>query len=201
MEKRRMSGHVQVSKTLSYWLRHNPAAGGLTLDAHGWAAVDDVLAALRRALRRPVDRAELEAVVATSDKRRFTIEEGRIRASQGHSLDLQLDFRPVEPPPVLYHGTTREQWGRIQASGGLSRMRRHHVHLSADAGTARRVVGRRRAETPLVLRVDAVAARAAGHVFFLSENGVYLTDRVPLEFRSEADAEGWSHEASRAHGG
>jgi putative RNA 2'-phosphotransferase len=181
-----MDRAVKISKTLSYWLRHDPAAGGLRLDDAGWADLDDVLAAFGRALRPAVTLPELERVVATSDKQRFTILDGRVRANQGHSVEVDMRFERVEPPPALYHGTTRERWARIQQSGGLSRMRRHHVHLSGDVETALRVAGRHRGEEPLVLRVGAAAARARGHEFFLSENGVYLTDAVPLEFLSAA---------------
>lgn len=171
---------LQISRTLSFWLRHGPGAGGLTLDAQGWAPTRDVLAALNRGSLAPVSAAELDHVVTTNDKQRFMVRDGRIRASQGHSLDIELDPRPVEPPPVLYHGTTEERWQRIQESGGLAKMQRHHVHLSADLASARRVAGRHRKETPIVLRIDAAAARAAGHLFFISDNGVYLTDAVPV---------------------
>lgn len=172
----------KISKTLSYWLRHKPEAGGLTLDAQGWADVERVLAALSTAIPGGVSAEQLAAVVAGSEKQRFTLADGRIRANQGHSIEVELDFRPVEPPAVLYHGTTRERWQRIQASGGLSRMNRHHVHLSPDTETARRVAERHCKETPLVLRVDAAAMRAGGHSFFIAANGVYLTDAVPLAF-------------------
>lgn len=179
--------HTRISKTLSYWLRHNPKAGGLTLDRQGWAGVAEVLAALSRDLHRPVGLEELREVVATSEKQRFALGSGRIRANQGHSVAVELGLRPVEPPAALYHGTTHERWQPIRQSGGLSKMRRHHVHLSGDVETARRVAARHRGEAPVVLQVDTVAMRTAGHDFFISENGVYLTDSVPLAFISEAD--------------
>jgi putative RNA 2'-phosphotransferase len=141
-----------------------------------------VLAALSTAIPGGVSAEQLAAVVAGSDKQRFTLVGGRIRANQGHSIDVELDFRPVDPPAVLYHGTTRERWTKIQASGGLSRMNRHHVHLSPDTKTARRVAERHHKGSPLVLRVDAAAMRAERHIFFISANGVYLTDAVPLIF-------------------
>jgi putative RNA 2'-phosphotransferase len=178
---------LQISRTLSFWLRHDPGAGGLTLDAQGWTAVDEVLAALNRGPLAPVGAAELDHVVTTNDKQRFMLRDGRIRASQGHSLDVELDLRSVEPPPVLYHGTTVERWQRIQESGGLAKMQRHHVHLSADIASARRVAGRHRGETPIVLSIDAAAARAAGHPFFISDNGVSLTDAVAVALLRVAD--------------
>jgi len=173
---------VRISKTLSFWLRHDPAAGGLKLDAQGWADVPAVLASLERELRVPVTIEVLESVVRESDKQRFALEDGRIRANQGHSFAVELDAPLVDPPAVLHHGTTVERWERIRASGGLARMSRQHVHLSPDEETARRVAGRHRGERPLVLRIDAAGAHADGHQFFRSANGVYLTDAVPLRF-------------------
>lgn len=173
---------ARISRTLSFWLRHDPAAGGIELDARGWADVGAVLSALERTLRQPVSLELLKSVVWESDKQRFALEDGRIRANQGHSFDAGVEFRSVEPPAVLYHGTTVERWQAIQASDGLAKMQRHHVHLSADAETAGRVAARHRGETALVLVIDAGAARAAGREFFISENGVYLTDAVPLDF-------------------
>ena len=176
------SRSTEISKTLSYWLRHNPTDGGLTLDEEGWTPVEAVLAALARRSLAPVTEAELAAVVAGSDKQRFTLRDGLIRANQGHSTPLLLTFTEVEPPPLLWHGTTAERWQRIQTSGGLDKMQRHHVHLSATEAAARQVAGRHRRERPLLLRVDAAAMRAAGHRFLCSDNGVYLVDSVPLVF-------------------
>jgi len=174
-----------ISKTLSLWLRHDPAAGGLTLDAQGWTEVESVLAALGGAVQPAVSLDELDAIVAGSDKQRFSLEAGRIRANQGQSVALDLDFRPVEPPAALYHGTTRERRLLIQASGGLAKLRRHHVHLSHDVATARRLAQRHQGEAPLVLQVAAERLRAADQPFFISENGVYLTDAVPLAYLRE----------------
>ncbi len=173
---------IRLSKTISYWLRHAPLAGGLTLDREGWTDVDALLSALSRETRSTVSLEELEALVAGSEKQRFSLRNGRIRANQGHSIGLTLDFQPVEPPATLFHGTTAERWQRISATGGLAKMQRHHVHLSPDEATARHVAGRHHGEHPLILRVNSAAMRAAGHEFFISENGVYLTELVPLAF-------------------
>jgi putative RNA 2'-phosphotransferase len=178
---------TKISKTLSYWLRHNPRAGGITLDSEGWASVSAVLAALESRIRPAVSIEELEAVVATNDKQRFALHGCRIRANQGHSVALEIAFKPVDPPPFLYHGTTHERWMRIQASGGLQKMQRHHVHLSPDVASARKVAERHRGERPLILRINASEAATAGQRFLLSENGVYLVDSVSLSFLSVAD--------------
>jgi putative RNA 2'-phosphotransferase len=175
---------VGLSKRLSYVLRHRPDSVGLTLDPNGWVAVDDLLAALAAHGRR-VTRADLDAVVAGNDKRRFAVEAGpggrdRIRASQGHSVPVDLGLTPVAPPPVLYHGTSATAVGSIRADG-LRKGRRHHVHLSGDEATAHRVGARRRGEVT-ILTVDAAAMAAEGYRFYRSANGVWLTDHVPPRY-------------------
>jgi putative RNA 2'-phosphotransferase len=173
------SALVQLSRRLSHILRHDPASVGLALDAQGWVAVDDLLAAAA------VNRAQLDAVVAGNDKRRFEVRRGpggrdEIRASQGHSVPVDLGLEAVPPPPVLYHGTSAAALPSIRARG-LERGGRHHVHLSPDVATAQ-AVGRRRRGPVAVLAVDAAAMAAAGHAFYRSANGVWLTDHVPPEY-------------------
>lgn len=126
----------------------------------------------------PISRAELEAVVAGNDKQRFAFDETgeRIRANQGHSVEVDLGLEPIEPPAQLYHGTSSHVAGRI-GRDGLQRMRRHHVHLSADPTTARAVGARH--GPPVIFVIDAAAMAAAGHRFYRSANGVWLTDAVP----------------------
>jgi len=170
---------VRVSKRMSFVLRHRPDSVGLRLDAGGWVPVGDVLRALA------LDRSTLDAVVTGNDKRRFAIETGadgveRIRASQGHSVPVALGLPPVPPPPALYHGTSAAAVPAIRAEG-LRRGRRHHVHLSADVATARAVGARRRTEVAILV-VDAAAMAAAGHEFYRSANGVWLTDAVPARY-------------------
>lgn len=166
---------VETSKFLSFVLRHRPEAANITLDAGGWVAVDALLAGCAAA-ELPLSRERLEAVVAASDKRRFTIRDGMIRANQGHSVPVDLDLARVEPPEALWHGTVARFLDAILHEG-LRPMRRHHVHLSANRETARQV-GSRRGE-PIVLRVDAAGMQADGHAFFVSENDVWLVDAVP----------------------
>ncbi|WP_055698755.1 MULTISPECIES: RNA 2'-phosphotransferase [Streptomyces] len=166
---------VKVSKYLSKHLRHQPERIGLTLDENGWVEIDALLAAAA-AHRFPVTRAELDHVVATNDKRRFAVEGGRIRAQQGHSVDVDLGLPPATPPAYLYHGTVAARLAAIRAEG-LRPMNRHAVHLSPDRETATRVGARR--GRPVVLPVDAGAMHRDGHVFRVSGNGVWLTDAVP----------------------
>ncbi|MEU9920726.1 RNA 2'-phosphotransferase [Streptomyces griseoluteus] len=169
---------VKVSKYLSKHLRHQPERIGLTLDPAGWVEIDTLLAAAA-AHGFPVSRAELDHVVAVNDKRRFAVEGGRIRASQGHTVEVALGLPRVTPPPCLYHGTVARSLDAIRAEG-LRPMNRHAVHLSADRETATRVGARR--GRPVVLAVDAGAMHRDGHVFHVSANGVWLTDTVPPRY-------------------
>ncbi|MFJ7987790.1 RNA 2'-phosphotransferase [Streptomyces sp. NPDC096351] len=169
---------VRISKYLSKHLRHQPERIGLVLDPQGWTEIDTLLAALDRN-GLPITRAELDHVVATNDKKRFAVEGTRIRASQGHTVEVDLDLPPAEPPAYLYHGTVAAALPAIRAEG-LRPMARHHVHLSPDRETATRVGARR--GRPIVIAVDAGAMHRAGHVFRVSANGVWLADAVPPEF-------------------
>ena len=173
---------VRLSKYLSKHLRHTPEALGLTLEPGGWVAVDTLLEACDRRNFR-ITREELEEVVARNNKQRFSFDptRTRIRANQGHSIEVDLQLEPVEPPAVLYHGTASHNVEAIRREG-LKRMSRHHVHLSGDMSTAL-AVGARHGK-PVVLQVDAIAMHQAGHVFYRSANGVWLVDHVPPEYVS-----------------
>lgn len=169
---------VRISKLLSYALRHDPAALGIQLDDAGWTDVDAVLGGL--ATRgEALSRAELEEVVSSSDKQRFALEGSRLRANQGHSVDVDLGLERRQPPEVLYHGTVPRFVEAIRVEG-LSRGKRTHVHLSPDVRTAETVAKRR--GIAVVLKVLARAMHEDGHAFFLSENGVWLTEHVPPRF-------------------
>lgn len=167
----------RTSKFLSYVLRHRPESVGLELDEAGWVRVDELLAACR-SHNHAISRAELEEVVRTNDKRRFSFSPDglEIRANQGHSVSIDLGLDPVAPPELLYHGTVARFLDSIRREG-LVRGKRHHVHLSVDEPTARRV-GRRRGE-PVVLVVESGRMHGDGHVFHRSVNGVWLTESVP----------------------
>ena len=176
-DRRAVPAVVQLSKRLSSVLRHAPGSVGLVLDDAGWVDVDELLTALA-AHGRPVTRAELDHVVATNDKRRFALDPTgtRIRASQGHSVPVDLGYERRTPPPELFHGTPERNLPAILAEG-LRPGNRRAVHLSPDAATAR-AVGARRGR-PAVLSVDAAAMVAEGAVFSRSANGVWLVDAVP----------------------
>ncbi len=171
-----------LSKFLSLILRHEPEHIGLALDDAGWAGIDSLLEKAA-ASGRPMAREQLEAVVETSDKKRFAISEDglRIRANQGHSIDVDLGLRPAAPPEVLYHGTATRFLESILATG-LDKRQRHHVHLTNDPATARSVG--QRYGVVVVPTVDAARMHAEGHTFFRSENGVWLTDVVPARYLS-----------------
>ena len=170
----------RVSKFLSLVLRHDPARIGIELDAAGWTDVEGLLAAAsRRGIAISLD--ELVEVVRTSDKQRFALSDDRtrIRANQGHSVTVDLGLAPTSPAELLYHGTVERFLGSIRASG-LVRGQRHHVHLSADVETATKVAKRRGA--PVILTILAGAMAGEGHVFYRSDNGVWLVDAVPVRY-------------------
>ncbi|GGT65496.1 putative RNA 2'-phosphotransferase [Streptomyces coeruleorubidus] len=169
---------MKVSKYLSKHLRHQPARIGLALDEAGWVEIDTLIAAAA-AHGFPFTRAELDHVVATNDKRRFAVEGTRIRASQGHSVEVDLGLPTETPPAYLYHGTVARNLDAIRAEG-LRPMNRHAVRLSPDRETATRVGARR--GRPVVLTVDAAAMHRDGHVFQVSANGVWLTQAVPARY-------------------
>ncbi|WP_018547564.1 RNA 2'-phosphotransferase [Streptomyces sp. LaPpAH-108] len=169
---------VKLSKYLAKHLRHQPERIGLTLDAGGWVEIDALMtAAAAHGFR--FTRAELDHVVAANDKKRYAVEGTRIRASQGHTVDVDLGLPPATPPPYLYHGTVTRALDAIRAEG-LRPMSRHDVHLSADRETATRVGSRR--GRPVVLAVDAAVMHRDGHVFRVSANGVWLTEAVPARY-------------------
>jgi putative RNA 2'-phosphotransferase len=174
-----MKNAKEQSKFLSLVLRHDPGKIGITLDPQGWVPVQEFLAALPFKL----DRKALEELVRDNDKQRFALSPDgqKIRANQGHSLEVDLALDPQIPPEVLWHGTA-ESTLEIILREGLRAMSRHHVHLSQDPVMARKVGslhGR-----PVVLQVAAGALGQTGQLFYQSANGVWLTDIVPPEFLS-----------------
>lgn len=170
-----------TSKFLSYVLRHEPQAIGLTLDSEGWADIAALIDGAK-CTGKTIDRDLIRQVVDTSDKKRFTISEDglRIRAAQGHSTKAVAIMYPEKTPPeFLYHGTATRFLESILKEG-LRSGERHHVHLSQDEQTAI-IVGQRYGK-PVVLKLEALRMHRQGFKFFLAENGVWLTDQVPPEF-------------------
>jgi putative RNA 2'-phosphotransferase len=171
---------VKISKYLSYHLRHHPDKLGLKLKPGGWVSVDDLLDAAKKD-KFLITYSELKEVVANNDKKRFSFDttETRIRANQGHSVEVDLQLEPVVPPDVLYHGTSQ---GAVQSilEGGLQKMSRHHVHLSFDIATAKNVGSRR--GRPVIFAVDALTMHQDGYLFYRSNNGVWLVDLVPPNY-------------------
>jgi len=171
---------IKTSKFLSRILRHNPERFGLKLDSAGWVGVEELLAAVKRH-GVALTLAQLKEVVATNDKKRFALSEDglRIHASQGHSVEVDLEYSPQEPPELLYHSTATRFLDSIRQTG-LQKMQRHHVHLSADKAATFRVGARR--GRPVLLTIQAGEMHRAGNVFYRSANGVWLADHVPTEF-------------------
>ena len=175
MDRRRAT---HLSKFLSLVLRHEPEAASIELDANGWAAVDALLAGCAKH-GVSLTRDDLVELVRTSDKQRFALEGDRIRANQGHSVEIDLGLPASIPPTILFHGTVARSLDAIRRDG-LRPRGRTHVHLSPDRETARKV-GQRRGR-PVILEIDAAGMVAEDFTFRRSANGVWLTDWVPARF-------------------
>lgn len=169
-----------VSKFLSLILRHRPSVIGLTLDDAGWADIAQ-LVELGRKAGVNLSFGKLRQAVAESDKQRFAISEDglQIRANQGHSIPVDLGFEEVQPPELLYHGTASKNLAAIRQQG-IKKGSRQYVHLSLDKETAESVG--KRYGNPVILTVQAGRMHQDGFSFYLSANGVWLTDHVPKEY-------------------
>jgi putative RNA 2'-phosphotransferase len=170
----------RISKLMSLALRHQPSAIGITLDEEGWVLTQDLIDGInKRNINLNIDM--LRTVVEENDKKRFTFndDESKIRANQGHSVDIDLKLEAVEPPEILYHGTVSKFMKSIREKG-LVKGSRQHVHLSKDTETAT-IVGTRRG-VPDILIVNAKLMYDEGYKFYVSKNGVWLSDEVPSKF-------------------
>jgi putative RNA 2'-phosphotransferase len=170
----------KISKFLSLVLRHKPDVIGIELDEKGWVEIET----LRKACAkngRDFSVKELKEVVETNDKKRFSLNESekKIRANQGHSIEVEIEFEEKNPPKILYHGTAEKNVGLIFGEG-LQKIKRHHVHLSPDVETARNV-GIRYGK-PVIFQIDTEKMLAENFKFFVSANGVWLVDEVPPKF-------------------
>ncbi|WP_129020800.1 RNA 2'-phosphotransferase [Edaphocola flava] len=171
---------TRLSKYLSLVLRHQPESLGIVLDENGWTEVSVLLQKMQ--LSNPeLNRTLLEHIVEINAKQRFAFNEtkDKIRANQGHSVSVQLNYSPQQPPEVLYHGTAQHYLDSIQHQG-LVKGARHHVHLSKDIETARQV-GQRHGK-PSILSIDTKQMQQDGHLFYCAENGVWLTEQVPVQY-------------------
>ena len=173
---------IRLSKYLAKYLRHAPQGIGLTLQPGGWVPVDDLLAAADKN-GFPIMYDELVECVESNDKQRFAFDVSGelIRANQGHSVNVNLQLDEREPPETLYHGTVERFLSSILEEG-LVRGKRHHVHLSKDVETARKVGSRR--GKPVILQVEAGRMHKEGHKFLLSAIGVWLIEPVPRGYLS-----------------
>src|SRR5215212_1536400 len=172
--------HKHKSKFLSLVLRHEPERVGIRLDDAGWVSVDELLEGCRRA-GKPMTRDELGQIVRTNDKQRFVLSDDgtRIRANQGHSVEVELGYEPAEPPETLWHGTADRFLSSIRVQG-LVKGARHHVHLSETRETAS-AVGRRHGQLVLI-EVAAGRMRRDGFTFMRTPNGVWLAEHVPPQY-------------------
>lgn len=171
---------TRLSKLLSYVLRHNPAEIGIEMDEQGWTDVPLLLQKLAD-YGEVISLALLRYIVETNNKKRFAFNDDgtKIRASQGHSIEVALDYAPQQPPAILYHGTVADFIAPIKTEG-LKKMDRHHVHLSADEHTAIKVAQRK--GKPVILTINACEMYLQGLEFYMSDNGVWLTEAVPAGY-------------------
>jgi putative RNA 2'-phosphotransferase len=172
---------MNLSKSLSYWLRHRPDSIGITLSKEGWTDVQELIEKAKDEVTITFE--DIQEVVDKCDKQRFALSEDltQIRANQGHNkdVDVKITFKEITAPPVLYHGTVDKFMDSINKKG-LIPMNRHHVHLSKDVETASKVGSRR--GKPVILVINSQKMQDEGFRFFISENGVYLTETVPPKY-------------------
>ena len=166
---------TRVSRYLSLILRHKPEVAGIELDKHGWAKVSELLPAMK------IDMETLEEIVRTDEKGRYSFNDdhSKIRANQGHSIDVDVELKETKPPIRLFHGTAWKYINSIMKTG-LNRQTRKYVHLSKDIDTAVKVGARH--GTPVVLIIDTEQMYKDGYKFYLSANGVWLTHNVPVKY-------------------
>lgn len=175
----------ETSKFISLILRHKPEAIGITLDEHGWANVDDLIAGISKT--QPISMAILEQIVAEDEKQRYSFNEDKtlIRANQGHSIPVDVELEEKEPPEVLYHGTGEKYVNSIDVQGLIPKSRLY-VHLSSDKDPAVKVAQRH--GKPIMYIVNSGEMFRDGYIFYQSVNGVWLTKEVPLSYLKKQEA-------------
>ena len=172
--------NIRIGKSLSYYLRHKPEELNLTIDNHGWVNVDELICKMNDK-RFGLNLEQLKQIVKTNNKQRFSFNDDmtKIRANQGHTIKFDLDIKSTKPLQYLYHGTPKENLSSILYTG-ISKKARHHVHLSEDIETARKV-GERRGDA-IIFRIDTERMYNEGIVFYKTENNVWLVDEVPTQY-------------------
>ena len=172
-------GNQEISKFIALILRHKPDAAGITLDEHGWAKVDELIAGINKTI--PFTREQLEDIVKTDNKQRYSFNEDHslIRANQGHSIPVDVELKQETPPNPLFHGTGEKYVSSILQQGLIPKSRLY-VHLSQDTATAEMVA--KRHGKPVIFIVDTVSMVKDGYLFFLSANHVWLTKKVPAQY-------------------
>ena len=177
---------IETSKTMSYALRHRPDAFGLSLDGGGWVDIDAFCSAIEK--HSPsihVDIETINRIISESDKKRFEISDGRIRATYGHSTPSKIEFSESIPPDSLFHGTSFRAYSKIRTAG-LKPMNRQYVHLSSDVEPAKKV-GKRHDSKPIILTIDSKRMHSDGFRFFHSSNdGTWMCDAVPSKYIIDA---------------
>lgn len=171
---------TEINKYMALLLRHKPESAGLVLDEHGWADVTELLACIAEN-KEPISFDRLCEIVKNDNKQRYSFNEdkSKIRANQGHSIKVDVELKTAIPPEYLYHGTA-ERFTQSIDEQGLLHKSRLYVHLSKDTDTARKV-GIRHGK-PFIYRVKSGEMSRDGYTFFLSENGVWLTETVPVQY-------------------
>ena len=171
----------ETSKFISLILRHKPETIGISLDEHGWANVDELIAGISKT--HPIDMAILEQIVAEDEKQRYSFNEDKtlIRANQGHSIPVDVELEEKQPPEILFHGTGEKYVSSINEQGLIPKSRLY-VHLSGDEETAHKV-GQRHGK-PAIYKVKSGDMYRDGFKFFCSVNGVWLTKIVPVKYLS-----------------
>ena len=178
-----VNDYIKCSKFLSLILRHHPETIGIALDPQGWADVDELILKVNQAGRYALDKVLLEEIVRTDNKQRYSFngDHSRIRANQGHSIQVDVELEEKIPPEILYHGTGEKSVASILQQG-LKPRSRLYVHLSPTPEVARQVGGRH--GKPVVFQVDAGRMSKDGVLFYLSKNGVWLVKEVPPKYLS-----------------
>lgn len=179
--------YTKLSKYLSYLLRHNPSDLDLNMDSHGWVSCKELIDKIHKQGKYIINIDVLKKIVNEDDKQRYAFSKNGdyIRANQGHSINVNMEYVPIEPPTYLYHGTDARFVKNILESNGLQPMSRQYVHLSDNVNTAL-MVALRHGHTPIIFHIDAKHAYKDGIKFYKSENNVWLAKEIPTQYFCQA---------------